>query len=109
MVFEDSFRQIIREEIREALKEHLRPASAAPTGPGDPNERLALTAAGAEFGYAANTLRDWVAKGKVPGHGKGRGLRVKRGELEAFLNGNDDEPSEEELSRRAAAIVRGRR
>lgn len=101
----ESVRQVVREEIRAALKEALGDVGRA-LAPRD-DGYLSVEKA-AEFAEVhADTIRGWVKAGRLPEHRAGRELRIRRDELHRFLDvaANDDRPTPEQeaatmLSRR---------
>jgi excisionase family DNA binding protein len=76
---ENTFRAIIRDEVRKVVVELLshRPASAG--------EYAGITEASKIASVAPQTIRRWVRERRLTGYHAGRVLRVKRSELEAFL------------------------
>lgn len=70
----DSVREVVREEIRAALKEFVGGSLGA-------DAPLDLRQAAAFVGCHKNTVSSWVKRGLLPSSGKGRLLRVKRADL----------------------------
>lgn len=84
-------RDLVRAEVREALSE-VRPVANG--------DYLTVKEAARISGYHASTIRKWIREGKVPRHGTGRGLRVRRDELDRFLAADPggDERTPEEIA-----------
>lgn len=111
-MFDEAFKRFIGDAVRDGVRAALREARRTLSGDHQlsADRMMSLTDAGAEFGYSANTIRDWVKQRKVPGYGRGRGLRVKRSELVSFLSKPPmNESSDADLDERASAIARRRR
>jgi len=75
---EAALRELIAEEVRRAVREEVGRA---------PREDVFLSVARAAevADVAPATIRKWIHEGRLPQHGAGRELRVRRTELEEFL------------------------
>lgn len=80
MTFEDTIRQVVREEIRSALQD-LAPQRTATTGP----EYLRFAEAAVHARVSPSTIREWVQTGKLNRYGEGRTPLVRRDELDRAL------------------------
>lgn len=98
-------RRIVREEVSALLqiRSDVPHASARSA-----TDMLDPTTAGAEFGFSANTILDWVRKGLLPGHGKGKRLRVQRGDVQLFLSRRDagEASTDADLDERASQALK---
>ena len=91
---------IVREEIQAALAE-VREATATAV-------YLTVRQACDIASVSSATLRRWIRKGKLTGYGAGRGLRVRRDDLESYLEQQRGtrsvELSDAEIDRLAAML-----
>jgi len=106
VTLEETFRAIVREEVRAALRE-VTPAAPS-TGTASPYLTVKQAAE-----YAGDvrpeTVRAWIKSGGLARHGVGRVLLVRRDQLEAFLAaGGEGGAAEVDCEARATAIVAGR-
>lgn len=103
----DAVRQAVRESLPEALREALPELRQKPAGAG---EYLTVKQAGELAGVHVNTIRSWLKAGAFPRHWAGRELRVRRDELERFMEtGTKPEGDQATVEERALAIMQGRR
>jgi Helix-turn-helix domain len=72
MTLDETFRALIREEVRAALREELHPPLLTPAD------------AGKLVGRSAKTVLTWVREGKLQRHGPGPRPLVSRAELLAL-------------------------
>lgn len=99
-LFNDAeLRDIIRDEIRAALRDEVRKT------PANAGEYLSVAKAAEIASIAPQTIRRWIGEGRLAGYNAGRVIRVRRSELESFLvsaNRHDgrSEPSPESLAER---------
>jgi len=111
MSMDEHMKALIR-EVLEDLLERERPKLAAAVarqlvaiGPTD--EYLTPDEAGRLAKVEPQTIRDWIAVGRLHRYSAGRALRVKRSELEALLTGEPEhELSDAEIQERTAAMLR---
>ena len=111
MFDEMAFERMVERAVKKAVREIMAEQPPTPEQAGD---RISLTDAGAAFGYAANTIRGWVHKGRITGFGKGRGLKVSRTEVKSFIdagcpNGDDGPATDAELAAKADDVLKRRR
>lgn len=100
MVFdEDGLRALIADEVRRVIREELART------PGR-DEYLSVDAAARIAGVRPGTIRDWISDRRLPGFHAGRRLRVRRGDLEAFLASS---PTREAPDEWAVRVLRGGR
>lgn len=78
LVVKDAVREVVRQEIRAALRELNGPGLGA-------DELLTYSQAGLVITCHKNTIAAWVKKGLLPSTGKGRMRRVKRADLFVVL------------------------
>ena len=90
MTFEDTIRQIVREEIRAAIGE----SSGRGTSSGD--DLITIEEAAVIARRTAATIRGWQDSGKLKRHGQGRHRLVSRAQLRQVLEGKTDEQVDEE-------------
>lgn len=48
------------------------------------SEWVRLTEAGEHYGVGADTVRDWITRGWIPGYRVGKLLMIRRDDLESF-------------------------
>src|SRR5262249_54016026 len=77
----------IRAGVREAMAGESRQIAdpRSPVAGANPTEYLTADRAAEIAGVQPATIRDWVARAKLPGHRAGRLLRVRLDELQRFL------------------------
>lgn len=97
MSFEESFRALIRETVREVLADRP-PAQGL-------EDFITYEQAGKEVGLCRRTIGYWVSGGKVPSYGEGRLKRVKRSEVRAYFESTKRVVAP--ASTRAVQIVQG--
>ncbi len=94
MSFEETLRQIIREEVArlepkvaERVVGLLRdqPVAVAVASASAGDRLLRPGQAGADFGYSPDTILKWMRQGKLKRHGTIRGARVSERELRRYL------------------------
>ncbi len=108
MTLDESIAAAVREaleaELPRAVREALRVVQGAAAAP---VEYLKTAEAARVAQVAEETIREWVRDGRLPRHNAGRELRVRRDELEAFLDGQGPKTagSVEQATARAAAIL----
>lgn len=85
MTVEEIIRVTVREEVREALRPVMERLESVLTG-GGPAEYLTTREAAQFAKVHPNTIRDWVATGRLAGHHAGRELRVSSVELRRLLD-----------------------
>jgi excisionase family DNA binding protein len=98
---ETQLRALIRDAVREVIREELRRA------PGR-DEYLDVAAAAALAKVHPQTIRAWIADGRLTRYQAGRELRVLRAEIDAVLSAGGATPDPEKaallaLSRRRKA------
>lgn len=118
MVFEDAFRNMLRDEMRTVVREEVREAlRVGHQGPEERNAEGRTAADSAEeflspanaalfAGVSSKTIRCWVRCGKLRRYSAGRLVRVKRSELEALM-GAEAPPTNTRAEDIAARILRG--
>jgi excisionase family DNA binding protein len=113
MTLDDAIRVAIRGELRAALREDLPELlreTLAVRAPASTDSPYLSTARAAKLaGVRPETVRSWIAGGKLPGHRAGRLLRVRRDELEALMaHGPERGKVEVDLDTLATDIMAGR-
>ena len=96
---EGALRALVSEEVRRALREEL---SRMPSQ----DEFLPVTDAARIAAVHADTIRAWIAMGRLVRYSAGRELRVKQSNLESFLRAGpatDGDISPEQEARRFLA------
>lgn len=81
---ENTLRELVRAEVRKAIREELRTGSAAMA------DYLPVVEAARIAAVAPDTIRIWIGQGRLGRYAAGRELRVKVSELEAFLRSGAD-------------------
>lgn len=105
MAFEDAYRQMLREEIRAAVREALgRREESAPSD----DSMLTLAEAAAFSRLGVSTIRSHVASGDLKKYGPPRKRLVKKCELVELLErlAGDGDGAEESLDDHAARLHR---
>lgn len=90
MSFEDTMRQIVREELRAMVNEFkgaLEPVRAAPAPAA---ELLTVEAIADRCHVTADTVRAWIHSGHLVAHKAGRRFLAAQPDLERFLAGESD-------------------
>ena len=110
MTLDETLRDVVRNEVRTVFREELRAALGDPdTRHSAPSAFMSIKQAADHVAVHPDTVRNWIKTGKLPEHRAGRGLRVRRTELEQCLQGlqsNDGRLGPEE---EAMAILARRR
>ncbi len=113
MVFEDAFRNMLRDEmrsvVREEVREALRVESTKDHGGSDGaahDEYLSTAEAARYAGVSGKTIRCWIHEGKLRGYRAGRLLRIKRGELDVLM-GAPAPTTSEQVDDIAQRILKG--
>ena len=94
-------REMIRDIVKEAVREELR---AQPAKPDTGIDLLTVQEVAAIAKVNKSTVRDWIAKSRIKVYRAGRQIRIYRAELERFLRSGN--ASEESLDERAAKILK---
>jgi excisionase family DNA binding protein len=96
----------IRDELPALLREHLKPlVERAAPGP-ERGEALSTIRAARYADVSPATVRAWVASGQLRAQRAGRVLKVRRGDLDAFLARSEPRNGEViDLSERAREIL----
>ena len=99
---------IVREAVRDVLKEVLPSMLAQKCDAGGSKERYVSPETAAEmFEYTAQTIRDWVKEGRLTRYGTRGSVRVSIAELrERLSHGKAPQISDDELDEMANAAVR---
>lgn len=105
-VVDDSFRQLVRETVRQVLREELAPLTrrngvAQPTAD---DGYLSVAKAARLADVAPGTIRAWIRAGQLTAQHAGRVLRISRSELTQFMAGAPTGPNGAETERRAAHL-----
>lgn len=67
------------------VREEVKRASSAGSLPSEMDDYLSTRAASKLADVKAGTIRRWISEGKLRPYHAGRHVRVRRGDLEAFL------------------------
>jgi excisionase family DNA binding protein len=107
-VVDESLRQLVRDTVREVLREELplhanARRNAAPLVSAE-DGFLSVTKAAQLADVAPGTIRAWIRAGRLTEQRAGRVLRVSRRELAQFMTGLPTGPSGAETERRAAKL-----
>jgi excisionase family DNA binding protein len=105
-VVDDSLRQLVRDTVRQVLREELVPltrrnAGALPVGD---DGYLSVTKAARLADVAPGTIRAWIRAGRLTAQHAGRVIRISRSELAQFMAGASTGPRGVETERRAAHL-----
>jgi excisionase family DNA binding protein len=108
-VVDESFRELVRDAVREVLREELAPLKHRNAGTlqGPEDGYLSVAKAARLADVAPGTIRAWIRAGRLTAQRAGRVLRVSRSELEKFMAGAPTGPSGTETVRRAAHLFGG--
>lgn len=103
---DESFRQLVRDTVREVLREELAQHTRRNAGPplGADEGFLSVAKAARLADVAPGTIRAWIRAGRLTAQRAGRVLRVSRRELAQFMNGAPTGPSGAEAERRAMQL-----
>jgi excisionase family DNA binding protein len=83
---DDAIRAAVHEAITDEVRQAIKPAAPAMAIAIAP-EYLSAERAAEVAGVRAATIREWISRGRLPGHRAGRLLRVRMDELQRFLAG----------------------
>jgi excisionase family DNA binding protein len=105
MSIDIALRELVREVVREEIRAALRELPATPRA-AQAEEFLSVLDAAAILGVHPSTLRGWISSGRVKSFKAGRHHRLRRDDLQAFMDGVPDAgPVDvEALARRLAAV-----
>jgi excisionase family DNA binding protein len=105
-IVDDSLRQLVRETVRDVLREELATLTRRNTRPplGGDDGFLSVTKAARLADVAPGTIRAWIRAGRLTAQHAGRVLRISRRELAQFMTGAPTGPSGAEAERRAAQL-----
>ena len=105
-VVDDSLGQLVRETVREVLREELAAATPRNTGTsiGADDGFLSVAKAARVADVAPGTIRAWIRAGRLTAQHAGRVLRISRRELAQFMMGALTGPNGAETERRAAHL-----
>ena len=108
-VVDDSFRQLVRDTVRQVLREELAPLSRRNAGAlqGPDDGYLSVAKAARLADVAPGTIRAWIRAGRLTAQRAGRVLRVSRSELTRFMAGTPTGQKGAETVRRAAHLFGG--
>jgi excisionase family DNA binding protein len=82
---DDCLRAIIRDEVRQILREELRDL-AMNSNPGTaPDAYLTVKAAAEVIAVSTNTIRNWLKAGTLRGYGTEGTVRIKRSDLDRMM------------------------
>lgn len=84
---EQLLRELFRTELRRVVREEVIPLLPATEKPGSPEEDRYLTPTDAAkiAGVHEKTVKKWVARGELEAHHAGRLLRIRPGDLRAYM------------------------
>lgn len=105
-IVDESFRQLVRDTVREVLREELASSAHRNAGPaiGAEDGYLSVAKAARVADVAPGTIRAWIRAGRLTAQRAGRVLRISRGELARFMAGAPTGPSGAETERRASHL-----
>jgi excisionase family DNA binding protein len=108
-VVDESFRELVRDAVREVLREELAPLKHRNAGTlqGPEDGYLSVAKAARLADVAPGTIRAWIRAGRLTAQRAGRVLRVSRSELAKFMTGAPTGPSGVETVQRAAHLFGG--
>lgn len=108
MSIEEALAATLLPMLRETVRAELR-AALAEIKPQAPGEYLSATEAARIADVHPETVRQWVREGRLPRHQAGSALRIRRSDLESFLEAGSAKPTGETIEARAAAILNRKR
>ena len=106
----EAMKLALRDELPALIREHLKPILEREAACADRGVALSTGEAAAYAGVSPATSREWVNAGQLRAQRAGRVLKVRRGDLDAFLARS--EPRGEgviDLSERAREILSGKK
>jgi excisionase family DNA binding protein len=105
-VIDGPLRQLVRETVREVLREELAPLAHRNSTlvSGADESYLSVAKAARVADVAPGTIRAWIRAGRLTVKRAGRVLRVSRRELAQFMAGTPTGPRGEETKQRAAHL-----
>lgn len=103
MSLEDSLRQIVREELRDALRDLKGSRAEGRSGA----ELLSIAQCVALTGYSAGTIRKWRAEDRFTKYGQGRTIRIDKAELLRLMRRRDDAaaPTDADIENKADRLL----
>lgn len=104
MSLEESLRQIVREEIRAAVRELAEAVRARPSG--SPEDRLTLAEAAVMARKSSATVARWIETGALPCTRRGKSPLIARGDLEAYLRAEARPGTDAQVEEWAERMVR---
>ena len=81
----DATKLAIRDEVPAILREHLRQLLEREQRPAEQGEALSTVQAARYAGVSPATIREWASAGQLRVQRAGRVIKVRRGDLDAFL------------------------
>jgi excisionase family DNA binding protein len=110
MVLEDALRQVIREEVRAAVRE-----AVVVTGPGSARveEFVSIAEAAVLARKSPSTIRNWIQQGKLRSYGEGREIALRSEDVRAVAfapkdGGSRSSRSTAKTDAHAEALLKGR-
>jgi excisionase family DNA binding protein len=88
--FEAELRLVVRQAVRDAVREEMRELVQEVAGR-EPAAFLRVGEAAEVAAVHPQTVRRWIARRRLPVHGEGRMVRIKRQDLERLMKGGPDE------------------
>lgn len=108
MSIEDTIREVVRAEVRSALREVFPDRGSAPSPTSD-DGYLSIARAAELAEVHPDTVRGWMKEGRLARHQAGRELRVRRSDLHAFLAAAPAAPGQPTPEAEATGILSKRR
>jgi excisionase family DNA binding protein len=103
VVTPDQLRALIREEVERAVASRPAPSPVVPV----PAGYLKVSAAADRYSVAPETIRAWIAAGKLPRHRAGRHWLIRPDEVEALIaRGGTTAPGEVDPAALVGGILR---
>src|SRR5688500_10841546 len=104
-VIDGPLRQLVRETVREVLREGLAPLTRNAGLPTEADDGyLSVAKAARVADVAPGTIRAWIRTGRLTAKHAGRVLRVSRRELAQFMAGASSGPNVAEAKKRATHL-----
>ncbi len=107
MSFEETIRAAVRDEVRLAVREVLAPVIAKLAEAASDGEFLSVSGAAKFLGASRAGVRKWIAEGRLPRYRAGKAIRVRRGDLLAFLQQEEQGGGRRTIDEQVTSILSG--
>jgi excisionase family DNA binding protein len=105
---ENALRLLIREEMRNALRESAESSVSATREPAENTDYITVKRAASIASVTESTLREWLRTGRLRRYGHGRVVRVRLSELHHLMEHGPDASASPNESRIRQIVERER-